>query len=48
MSLTEIFKEKPQSILFKHIKITRNGKDIGLSEEYYRSIFQEKIRNNHF
>ena len=48
MSLNEIFKDKPQSILFKDIKITRNGRDIGLSEQFQRSIFQEKIRNNFF
>ena len=44
LNIADIFGPRPQSILFKQIKLTRQGKEIGINEEFYRPIFQELIR----
>ncbi len=48
LSLQEIFKTRFKSSLFNIRRLTRNGNEVGLSEEFYRPVFQKQTRDLYF
>ena len=48
LNLSMLVKDKVGLKLFKNLKITRAGSRIGMSEQFYRPLFQKKIRDIYF
>ena len=46
--LQALLAPRPQSVLFKQLRLTRQGQQIGLTEQFYRPVFQQNIRDTYF